>query len=120
MSTVTRSFVPVARVGDIAEGTMKGFKVSGKAILVARDGDKYFAADSVCPHMGADLSQGKLEGTIVTCPRHASRFDLIDGRVIRWTDWTGIKARVSKMFRPPRPIVIYPVKVEGDNILVEV
>ena len=29
---------------------------------------------------------GKLDGTIVTCPRHYSQFDLADGRVVRWTD----------------------------------
>jgi len=120
MSTATKTFVPVAKASDLADGAMKGFKVSGHEILVARVADKYYAADSVCPHMGANLSQGTLEGTILTCPRHASRFDLIDGRVIRWTDWTGIKAKVSKMFRPPRPIVIYTTRVDGDNVLVEI
>ncbi len=116
----TKKPLPVARVGELANGTMKSFKVEDREILLAMVGNKYYAADNICPHMGASLSQGKLEGTVLTCPRHASKFDLIDGRVIRWTDWTGIKASVSKLFRPPRPLVVYPVKVEGDNILVEV
>jgi 3-phenylpropionate/trans-cinnamate dioxygenase ferredoxin subunit len=120
MITATAHLVPVAKVGEIANGMMKSYMIDGRRILLARVADRYYAADAVCPHMGADLSQGALQGTIVTCPRHASRFDLVDGRIIRWTDWTGIKARVSKMFRPPRPIVVYRVKVERDSILVEV
>ncbi len=44
--------------------------------LLARVGDKYYAADNRCPHMGGKLSPGKLEGTVVTCPRHGSQFDL--------------------------------------------
>ncbi|MBI2830637.1 MAG: Rieske (2Fe-2S) protein [Chloroflexi bacterium] len=98
---------------------MREAMVGDREILIARVGNKYYAAENICPHMGAKLSQGKLEGTVVTCPRHASKFDLIDGRVIRWTDWTGVKASVSKLFKSPRPLTIYRVKVEGDNIFIE-
>jgi 3-phenylpropionate/trans-cinnamate dioxygenase ferredoxin subunit len=48
---------------------------------------------------------------------HHSRFDLSDGHVIRWTDLTGITLTVAKKQRPPRPLKVYPVKVEGDKIL---
>lgn len=120
MGTVklTEKFVPVAKVGDLVNGQMKSFNVNDHEILLAVIENRYYAADNICPHMGANLSFGKLEGTIITCPRHASKFDLIDGRVIRWTDWTGIKAYASKLFRPPTPLGVYTVKVEGDNILV--
>jgi 3-phenylpropionate/trans-cinnamate dioxygenase ferredoxin subunit len=69
--------------------------------------------------MGAKLSQGSLEGTVVTCPRHGSKFDLTDGKVIRWTKWTGVVASAVKLIKSPRPISVYPVKVEGDKVLVE-
>jgi len=69
--------------------------------------------------MGGKLGQGKLEGTVVTCPRHSSKFDLTDGHVIRWTVWTGIKASISRAFRAPRSIITYPTKVDGDNVLIE-
>ena len=115
----TKRFIQVAKTSDVKDGTMKEIKVGEHEVFLARVRDKFYAADNICPHMGGKLGQGKLEGTVVTCPRHASKFDLIDGRVVRWTDWTGIKASVSKLFRAPRPIVTYPVKVDGDNILVE-
>lgn len=119
MSAGTKTYVPVGKVNEIPSGAMKRFAVSGREILVARVADRYYAANSICPHMGADLSRGTLEGTILTCPRHASKFDLLDGRVTRWTDWTGVKSRVSRMFRSPRPITVYRVRIEGDGILVE-
>jgi 3-phenylpropionate/trans-cinnamate dioxygenase ferredoxin component len=113
-----KTHIQVAKVGDLENGTMKAFTVEGREILIARVRDKYYAADNICPHMGEKLTGGKLEGTVITCPRDESKFDLIDGRIIRWTDWTGIKASVSKMFRPPHSLLIYPVKIEGDNILI--
>ena len=42
-----------------------------------------FAIDDVCPHMGASLGGGYVEGGIVTCPWHAWRFRLTDGA---WAD----------------------------------
>jgi 3-phenylpropionate/trans-cinnamate dioxygenase ferredoxin subunit len=119
-ATETKPFVPVAKTGELTNGTLKAVKAGDKELLLAMVANKYYSAELYCPHMGANLSLGKLEGTILTCPRHASKFDLIDGRVIRWTDWTGIKASMSKLFRSPRSLIMYPVKVEGDLILVAV
>lgn len=118
-ATATKRLVTIGKTSDLQPGTMKEYNVDEQEIFVARVGDKFYAADNICPHMGGKLGQGKLEGTIVTCPRHASKFDLIDGRVVRWTDWTGIRASLSKLFKSPKPIITYPVKIEGDNILVE-
>jgi 3-phenylpropionate/trans-cinnamate dioxygenase ferredoxin component len=112
-------YIPVAKTGSITSGNMMAVSAGGKEILLARVGDRFYASGNRCPHLGGELSRGKLEGTIVTCPRHASRFDLSDGHVVRWTDWAGVKATVSQVFRSPRPLTIYPVRVEGDDIMVK-
>lgn len=112
--------IDVGKASELTDGAMKQVSAQGHEILIARVTDKYYAADNRCPHMGGNLSQGKLEGTIVTCPRHASQFDLTDGRVIRWTNWSGLIAKLGKALKSPRPLKVYKVKVEGDSILVEI
>ena len=112
--------VEVAKTGDMAEGAMKEVAAQGREILLARVGDSYYAAENRCPHFGARLSEGKLEGVEVTCPRHGSRFDLKDGRVIRWTDFPAPVAAVGKVLKRPRPLTIYNVKLEGDTVLVDI
>jgi 3-phenylpropionate/trans-cinnamate dioxygenase ferredoxin subunit len=112
--------VQVGDTGELADGTMKSVLVKGREILLARVADAYYAADNRCPHMGAKLSQGKLEGTVVTCPRHGSQFDLTDGGVVRWLKGSGLIFKVSKALKSPRPLVTYNVKVEGDRILIEI
>jgi 3-phenylpropionate/trans-cinnamate dioxygenase ferredoxin subunit len=114
------NFVEVAKASELTGGTMKKVLAQEHEILLARVGDKYYAAESRCPHLGADLSQGKLEGTIVTCPRHASQFDLADGRIIRWTDWSGLLLKLGKTFRSPRPLNVYNAKVEDEMIMVKI
>jgi 3-phenylpropionate/trans-cinnamate dioxygenase ferredoxin component len=113
-----KSFVEVAKTDELADGAMKQVSVGGREIFVARVGDRYYSADNRCPHMGGNLSQGTLEGTILTCPRHHSQFDLTDGHVVRWTDWTGILLATGKLLKSPRPIRTHPVREEGGSILV--
>ena len=114
------SLVEAGKTGELQEGAMKQVLVQGREVLLARVGDSYYATDNRCPHMGGKLSEGKLEGTVVTCPRHGSQFDLADGRVVRWTNWPGLISTVSKIVKSSRPIITYKVKLEGDRILVEI
>jgi len=113
-------FIEISKSGELAEGTMKEVVAEGRKILLARVGDRYYAADNRCPHMGAKLSEGKLEGVVVTCPRHGSQFDLSNGHVVRWLRTSGLISTVSKALKPPRPLAIYSVKVEDDRILIEI
>ena len=112
--------VEVLQKSDLQEGTMKAVKVRGKELLVARVGNSYYAASNLCPHLKARLSNGTLRGTAVTCPHHFSQFDLKNGSVVRWTNWTGSKLALIKLFRQPRPLTTYRVQVEGERVLVEV
>jgi 3-phenylpropionate/trans-cinnamate dioxygenase ferredoxin component len=112
-------FTELLKIDDLKNGQMKAYTAGGREVLMAKVGDQFFATDNRCPHFGAKLAEGKLEGTIVTCPKHASQFDLKDGHVVRWTDWSGIKLGVAKVFKSPRPLAMYPTKVEGGKVLVK-
>jgi nitrite reductase (NADH) small subunit/3-phenylpropionate/trans-cinnamate dioxygenase ferredoxin subunit len=96
-------FVTVARHGDIPAGEGRAFPVAGRMVAVFFDGQQYFAIDDFCPHMGASLAGGYVENGIVTCPWHAWRFCIHDGR---WCDNPKIK------------IDAFEVRVEGDAIQV--
>src|SRR5262245_6460257 len=73
-------FVTVAKVGDIPDGEGRAFAVNGRMVAVFNEQEKYSAIDDFCPHMGASLAGGYLEGGIVTCPWHAWRFGIHAGR----------------------------------------
>lgn len=70
--------------------------IAGRLGLVHRDPDSpvgplavyhvrghLYAVEDVCPHAGAVLSGGELEGQVLTCPRHGSQFDVSDGSRVR-------------------------------------
>ncbi len=95
----------VGRVGDLAEGKGRAVEVAGKLVGLFLVGGRYYAIDDVCPHMGASLSEGEIEGGVVTCPWHAWRFRVADGT---WAD------------NPRIRIGSYPVRVVGEDIQVEI
>ncbi len=111
-------FVQLTTTAGLEPGGLKPVSLDEHEMIVARSGDEYFVADAKCPHLGGHLSDGSLEGTILTCPRHHSQFDLRDGSVVRWTDWQGATLSVAKLVRHPRPLRTYAVRIDGDNILV--
>ena len=113
-------FVEVLGTQELRDGEMKAVSIAGKKILVARAGGDYYAADNACPHLKGSLADGTLEGSVVTCPRHGSQFDLADGHVVRWTDWSGMKLSLARTLKSPRPLKTYQVKVEGDKVLINV
>ena len=113
-------YVSIGEVSQFADGVMKEVAVNGHEILVARVGNSVYAANNICPHMGGRLVQGRLEGTIVTCPRHGSRFDFAGGSVVRWLQGSGLLSRIGTALKSPRPLRVYNVKVERGDILVDV
>jgi 3-phenylpropionate/trans-cinnamate dioxygenase ferredoxin subunit len=114
------SFIDIGKAADLKNGGKKKVTVQGQEIMLARAGDKYYATQNRCPHLGGDLSAGALEGNVITCPRHGSQFDITDGHNIRWMRGAGLAAAVGKAIKPPRPIKTYKIKIEDGVILVEV
>lgn len=111
-------FIEVISAEGFESGTMREVEVEDHTFMVTRIGDEFLITDGRCPHLGGHLAQGKLEGTVVTCPRHHSRFDLSDGSCLRWTDWTGAVLTVAELARHPRPLRAYESKVEDGKVFV--
>ena len=113
-------YVAAGKTGEFKNGTKKKITLEGREIMLARVGDNYYAVSNRCTHMKGDLSAGALEGTIVTCPRHGSQFDIRNGNNVRWLKGKGLVSAVGKALKTPQGLASYKVKVEGDTVSVEV
>jgi len=74
-------FVAVGHSSDFPEGKMCRVDAGHMAVLVTRLGGRLCAIANTCSHAGGPLNEGTLEGEVVTCPWHASRFSVCDGGV---------------------------------------
>ncbi|MGI9646652.1 MAG: Rieske (2Fe-2S) protein [Ilumatobacteraceae bacterium] len=73
---------PIAHLDDLAEGTMKMVKVDGHRVCLVRTSTGVHAIDHACPHEGYGLTQGDLDGDLLTCAWHNWKFRVSDGECV--------------------------------------
>jgi 3-phenylpropionate/trans-cinnamate dioxygenase ferredoxin component len=100
------TFTRVCAVADVAPGSAVSVDVGDRDVAVVHTGEDWFAIEDECSHATIPLSEGDVEGCEIECWLHGSRFDL----------------RTGKPTGPPatEPVPTYPVKIEGDDVLVDV
>lgn len=72
--------VIVCADADVGEGERKLAFSAGRSVVVFRIEGQLRAIDNRCPHNGASLANGCLQGAVLSCPAHGLRFDLRTGR----------------------------------------
>lgn len=75
-------FTPVLAESNLPQGQPVRAEHNGTPILLVRRGQQIYALAETCSHLGGPLSEGKLDGDIIQCPWHASRFSIRDGHVV--------------------------------------
>jgi len=70
------------RVEQVEENTLYRVTAAGVPLVLLRQGSQFYAIAASCPHAGGPLDEGTLQGDVVECPRHGSRFCMCDGHVL--------------------------------------
>ncbi len=96
--------VRVADVGEIGEGKSKVIRAEGRTLAIFRVKDQFFALNNACLHRGGPLGEGDLKGYRLVCPWHGWAYDVRTG---------------AFEIIPTLKVKSYPVRREGNSILVE-
>jgi nitrite reductase/ring-hydroxylating ferredoxin subunit len=95
----------VARADELADGACRVVHAGDKAIALCRVGGELHALDNRCLHRGGPLGEGELLDGVLTCPWHGWRYDVQSGKCQNG---------------PGATLARYPVRVEGEHVIVEV
>jgi 3-phenylpropionate/trans-cinnamate dioxygenase ferredoxin component len=68
-----------ATIDQIPPGTSRVVKVGEHSIALFNVAGTIYALEDACPHAGASLGAGKIEGKTVTCRAHGLKFDVTNG-----------------------------------------
>lgn len=98
------SFVRVAATGDIKPGRALRVEIGDEPVAIFNLDGSFYAIGDTCSHEEASLSEGDVFGDCVECPLHGAEFDIKTGQ--------------ARTLPAVQPVPTYPVKVEGDAILV--
>src|SRR4030067_3715868 len=101
------SFQKVASLSDLKEGEVRGVKIDSEEIALYRLGNEVLATSDICTHAECIISENyDVQGEEVECTCHGSHFNIKTG-----------ENTVPPAAEPPKT---YPVKIEDDDILIEV
>jgi nitrite reductase (NADH) small subunit len=87
-----------------AVGQLKAAEVNGVSVCLANVAGELSALDNCCPHRGAPLAEGWLEGQSVVCPWHSWTFSLKTGEA---------------EYPVHERVAVIPVKTDGEDVLVQ-
>jgi len=96
--------IPVAKINEVPNFGKKAVSLSGREILLINIKGAIFACESECPHQGAPLAAAIVKDGYIACQRHGYRFNLADGRCAD---------------HPELTLKTFPVRIEGDDILID-
>ena len=99
------SWIRIAATNQLQEDEVMPINLGEAQLALFRSGGEFHVTDNVCTHQYALLSDGYVEDGCVECPLHQAQFDLRTG-----------EARCAP---ETRPIRLYPVRVEGEDVLVD-
>ena len=70
-----QTWQPVSNSIDLPPGKVIGYTLLDQELVITRFHDgALLAADVACPHKGARLSAGRIDGDCLMCPYHGWRF----------------------------------------------
>jgi len=130
---------PIARVAELPPGARRIVEIKGRSIGVFNVGGAFYALRNACPHQGAPLCLGSVQGTaaasrpgeyewerdgeILRCPWHGWEFDLTTGRSVFNPHKVRVRSYdvtvVGEGDEDPT-VETYPVSVEDGIVLVHV
>ena len=99
-----KRYFRVASIGEIPTGAGRLVEVGGEEVALFNFNGEYYAISDLCPHRGASLAEGFLDGGKIFCPLHCFDFSLK----------TGECGTV-----PSLRVRTYEVKIAGEDIFVE-
>ncbi|MFF6991628.1 Rieske 2Fe-2S domain-containing protein [Streptomyces sp. NPDC010273] len=100
------AFVRACDLGELEDDAPKRVELDGTPVSVVKTEGEVFAINDICSHANVSLSEGEVEDCQIECWLHGSAFDLRTGKP------SGLPAT--------RPVPVYPVKIEGGSVLVDV
>ena len=99
--------VVVGKTSDIEEGKLVHITAGGKELVVTKLEGNYYAIDDICTHAGAELHEGELNNSELTCPWHGAKWDIKTGNLISFP---------QKL----KPLQSHKISIEKDTLFIEV
>lgn len=99
------SFELAIHQDELWDGEMRSLNIRGDKIVLIRFNNQIYAYEDRCVHKSVPLSQGQLQGNVMTCKAHHWQFDVCSGKGLNPQDMQ---------------LRSFPIRLDGEKIYIEV
>ncbi|MDE3196768.1 MAG: Rieske 2Fe-2S domain-containing protein [Acidobacteriota bacterium] len=99
------AWTKMTTTAELAPGSLMEVERDGKLFALCNVNGEVRALSGTCPHQGGPLGEGALNGDMIACPWHMWEFHSATGEC-------GFNGLIK--------IPVYPVRVEGEDVMVDI
>ncbi len=100
------SWKRICAASELAENSLKRLEIDGIVVVAAKIGDEVRVYPQLCPHMAEPLEiSGVCDAGTMTCTKHLWQWDMLSGGEVGMAE---------------KPLLLYPVRRDGDDVLIDV
>jgi 3-phenylpropionate/trans-cinnamate dioxygenase ferredoxin component len=99
------ALVKIANVSELKPGEMKRIEVDSEELALYNVDGAYYVTSDICTHARVSLTDGTLDGSIVSCPKHGGKFNVVTGKAVAMPAFKALQT--------------YPVEIRGEDIYID-
>jgi nitrite reductase (NADH) small subunit len=98
------AFVKVGSLSSLPLGSVTEVTLGKNSYAICNVNGELHALEGICPHAGGPIGEGNVQDNLVVCPWHEWSYDCRTG---------------ENDFDPSVKLAVFPVKAEGDDLLID-
>jgi nitrite reductase/ring-hydroxylating ferredoxin subunit len=118
VSDIDKIWVRLCALDQVPTNRAIDVNVNGQRLILARCGDTASVMQGFCSHMLFPLASSSIEGCVMTCALHQSRFDVRDGSVVDWSAYPPLVGKALAGIREHKALRTFETKIADGEVYV--
>ena len=108
-------------VSDLSSGLFKRITIEKEDIVIGLKNKRLYAFNNSCPHKGASLSKGNLNGDNIACYMHGYEYNIFTGKLEKMNSWKKHDSWIEQnaQWRYSDDLKIYKTLIDNEKILID-
>lgn len=108
-------------LSDLSSGLFKRITIEKEDIIIGLKNNRLYAFNNICPHKGASLSKGNLNGDNIVCYMHGYEYNIFTGKLEKMKSWKKHETWIEQnaQWRYSDDLKIYKTLIDNEKIFID-
>ncbi|HET6590482.1 MAG TPA: Rieske (2Fe-2S) protein [Candidatus Nitrosocosmicus sp.] len=109
------------KLSDLSSGLFKRITIEKEDIVIGLKNNILYAFNNICPHKGASLSKGSLNGDNIVCYMHGYEYNIFTGKLVNMKSWKKDDTWIeqNERWRHSDDLKIYKTMIDNEKVFID-